>query len=300
MLNINLTLNNKPGSNGDQKSIHYHFDQDEVLVGRDEAMDVQIPHPSVSLLHLRLFRQGRALYAEDMGSTNGVLVDGVALKKECPLLLRQDALMELGLFELVLGAPRADGNVTASEDTAAFARQMVLGMLGDPSGQCPSYLEVKNGSQRGARLEIPLLTAPLVLGRAADCDLVLQDADASRRHLELRREEGRVVARDLGSKNGFLINGEVIRDSCPLKEGDELRVGQTNLVYAHLSGQALEGDGDEPSLERPPSPAVEGTNSEVFKANRSRTTEGKGLVVLSFGVGALVLFALAALVYLFS
>ncbi|MBI5090982.1 MAG: FHA domain-containing protein [Candidatus Hydrogenedentes bacterium] len=49
--------------------------------------------------------------------------------------------------------------------------------------------------------------AAIVVGRTVDCGLVIDDAAASRRHLEiLARQEG-FFWKDLGSTNGTLLNG---------------------------------------------------------------------------------------------
>ena len=47
----------------------------------------------------------------------------------------------------------------------------------------------------------------LVLGRAADCDYRLRDETVSRRHAEVRPEDGVWVIRDLDSTNGVYVNG---------------------------------------------------------------------------------------------
>ena len=46
---------------------------------------------------------------------------------------------------------------------------------------------------------------PLVVGRSSDCDVVLDDHQASRRHAELRMERTGLVIEDLGSHNGTLL-----------------------------------------------------------------------------------------------
>lgn len=43
---------------------------------------------------------------------------------------------------------------------------------------------------------------PLLIGRGRTCDLVLRHETVSRRHAELRRDDGRWLLRDLGSTNG--------------------------------------------------------------------------------------------------
>ena len=49
--------------------------------------------------------------------------------------------------------------------------------------------------------------ARLVLGRSSGCQLVFADDTVSRRHAELRLDDGRWMLRDLGSSNGTWVNG---------------------------------------------------------------------------------------------
>ncbi|WP_437872563.1 sigma 54-interacting transcriptional regulator [Sorangium sp. So ce363] len=62
-------------------------------------------------------------------------------------------------------------------------------------------------------LTAPLDLRPLLVGAGADCDLVLADPRASRRHCEIRLTEQGVLLRDLGSKNGTLIRDVRIREA---------------------------------------------------------------------------------------
>jgi transcriptional regulator with PAS, ATPase and Fis domain len=65
----------------------------------------------------------------------------------------------------------------------------------------------------------------LLLGRAADCDVVLPGAETSRQHAELVRRGPLWVVRDLGSRNGVHVNGRRIEQES-LSPGDVLRVGE--------------------------------------------------------------------------
>jgi hypothetical protein len=73
-------------------------------------------------------------------------------------------------------------------------------------------------------------TARLVLGRSPDCDLVIDDPNVSRRHAEVRREDGRYVIADLGSTNGLELNGRRVQ-TASLSHGDRLVLGQTELFF---------------------------------------------------------------------
>ncbi len=70
----------------------------------------------------------------------------------------------------------------------------------------------------------------VVVGRSREADIVLQDPNASRRHAELRREEGGWQVVDLGSTNGIKVNGRRV-DHHPLRPGDQITIGVTDLTF---------------------------------------------------------------------
>jgi sigma-B regulation protein RsbU (phosphoserine phosphatase) len=70
----------------------------------------------------------------------------------------------------------------------------------------------------------------LVVGRAADSGLVINDTAASRRHLEIRATGDGYVCRDLGSRNGTIVNGAPTT-ICELKDGDRVLIGETLLRF---------------------------------------------------------------------
>jgi two-component system cell cycle response regulator len=87
----------------------------------------------------------------------------------------------------------------------------------------------------GARLALGVRVA--VLGRDADCDLVLEADDVSRRHARLRPEGDLHVIEDLDSTNGTFV-GDARVGSRALHPGDLVRLGSVVLKY--LAGDGLE------------------------------------------------------------
>ena len=70
----------------------------------------------------------------------------------------------------------------------------------------------------------------LTIGRAPDCDLVLRDPDASRRHASLTVTSGGIRVHDLGSTNGTTVDGCALPDGgVLLGTGALLRIGDTFL-----------------------------------------------------------------------
>ncbi|MCA9667978.1 MAG: sigma 54-interacting transcriptional regulator [Myxococcales bacterium] len=111
----------------------------------------------------------------------------------------------------------------------------------DPPGDDERFVLVffqRDGSQFGAR-RVPVGVKPLVVGRAADADVVIDDRSLSRRHARLEVREGRLWVEDLGSRNGITVNGEALDDARALDVGDALALGRIDL---EIRGPAR-GDG---------------------------------------------------------
>jgi pSer/pThr/pTyr-binding forkhead associated (FHA) protein len=64
-----------------------------------------------------------------------------------------------------------------------------------------------------------------VLGRAQDCDIIVEDERTSRHHAEIDWDHGRVQLVDRTSMNGTLVNRQTVRGPLPLVTGDILDLG---------------------------------------------------------------------------
>jgi hypothetical protein len=70
----------------------------------------------------------------------------------------------------------------------------------------------------------------VLVGRLAECQVCLNDANVSRRHAAfIRLDEGWAIT-DLGSTNGTRVNGKPI-ERARLADGDVVEIGLTRLVY---------------------------------------------------------------------
>jgi pSer/pThr/pTyr-binding forkhead associated (FHA) protein len=89
----------------------------------------------------------------------------------------------------------------------------------------------------GSESELFLKRFPASIGRGTEADLTINDSWASRRHCWLTCEHGRLLVRDLGSRNGTRVNGELI-DESPLHSGDELTVGISTFLVSIASSES--------------------------------------------------------------
>jgi pSer/pThr/pTyr-binding forkhead associated (FHA) protein len=88
----------------------------------------------------------------------------------------------------------------------------------------------------GAR-EVPVPGSRLTLGRAAPADVAINDQSLSRVHASINRDGDRVWIIDEGSTNGSLVNGAAVPASgTPLRDGDEIYLGNTTIVVAFSQG----------------------------------------------------------------
>jgi predicted component of type VI protein secretion system len=79
---------------------------------------------------------------------------------------------------------------------------------------------------------VPLDAEQVTVGKAATNDVAIpSDRGVSRLHAVLERFSAGWCLRDLGSRNGTFVNGDRMFGERPLRGGDEIRVGQTRLVY---------------------------------------------------------------------
>jgi len=80
-----------------------------------------------------------------------------------------------------------------------------------------------------------------LLGRDSECVLRFRDSLVSRRHISIRVDSGRVILRDLDSRNGTYVNGNPVTRSMELRLGDQVEVGET--IVSVLSDDERAGEG---------------------------------------------------------
>lgn len=90
-----------------------------------------------------------------------------------------------------------------------------------------SQIAVVRGSMTGT--VISLGSAPVFVGRAPDCALVLDDDYSSNKHLRIFPEGERWFVEDLNSTNGTFLGNEAITDIIEVQPGTQVRIGRTVL-----------------------------------------------------------------------
>jgi pSer/pThr/pTyr-binding forkhead associated (FHA) protein len=91
----------------------------------------------------------------------------------------------------------------------------------------PRQLVVTEGSLKGTTIQLG--QAPILIGRAPECTLVLEDDYASGRHARLSLQRGTWMVEDLGSTNGTFLGRSRVQDPVPVAPGVPVRIGRTVL-----------------------------------------------------------------------
>jgi pSer/pThr/pTyr-binding forkhead associated (FHA) protein len=229
------------------------FDAPRIVIGRGDGCEVRLPDPSVSGRHASLRQHGGSFLLVDEGSTNGTFLGEVRLSPHAPRVIESGARVRVGRVWLELRV-EVVAQSSSPHDTREMALMLVQRALDAAGGPAEPRLVVVEGPDQGSYLPLLRPNAPLFIGRGHGVDLALEEADASRRHVQVVRKAEQVFVRDLGSKNGTLLSGQRLppdRDF-PFRPGDELRIGQDRIRYENPALEALvdlERCADEPMAE---------------------------------------------------
>ncbi len=209
-----------------------------LLIGRKRA-NLVLDDPLVSGQHCRVFARGEEFVVEDLGSTNGTLVDGRPVHEA---ILQPGSEITVGETSLVV-VMDGESNYPSEEDAHVDRGELAWlldseveseghssdGLLRQHLGLPPATvvsIAFEAGPDRGKQL--PCHSGSILIGRRQG-DVPLEDTEVSRHHA-IVEVFGRdmVFVRDLASTNGTFHNGRKVHFG-RLDDGDTLGCGKTVL-----------------------------------------------------------------------
>lgn len=264
---------------GEAPTFELASDPPEVRLGRQPASEIELPFPSVSLAHARMFRGASAAewWLEDLGSTNGTWVDGERLLPRRPVPLRPGQRVQVATVELVFEGWSAEARGDPS--TTTIARRMISDLFGASAGEV-AILSVESGPAHPDRVRLEQRDRRYVAGRADTCDLVLPSEHVSREHAVFVRRWDGVFVEDLGSRNGLRINGAAVSSGRHrIGDGDRIEVGVTTLKltdpedrYLRQLAGADDAPESSPASARSPSSLSSSPRAAQPRRTTARTT----------------------------
>jgi hypothetical protein len=112
------------------------------------------------------------------------------------------------------------------DNTLKPGRFGIASQLKQPEpGKRPGTIVMPSGDR------ITLQDGKNLIGRLADCAVVVSDGNTSRHHAQIHRAGSGFVISDLGSTNGTFVNGERLIADLRLADGDIVTLGSVNLRF---------------------------------------------------------------------
>ena len=117
----------------------------------------------------------------------------------------------------------------------------------------------------GKTTVVPLARDEITIGRLEGNTIRLTERNVSRRHARLVRQNGALYIEDLASFTGVRVNGAKIATPTPLRDGDEVQIGDYKLALRGDRATAAIG-GDRPPLpigDRPTMPSIPAVSAPI-------------------------------------
>ncbi|MBZ0236092.1 MAG: FHA domain-containing protein, partial [Deltaproteobacteria bacterium] len=232
--------------------------RDEITIGRKEGNTIRLTERNVSRKHAKISRANGAVAIEDLGSYNGVRVNGTRISQRTVLSISDrvqigDYLIELKAEGAEQPVPYEDARTQPIErlDAATLGRaatpqpvpavpQMALADT-DPGARAATAVPMTpvagNArlvvlSSNFAGREFQLTKQQMVIGRTDENDIVVNHRSISRNHAKVVREAdtGRYTIMDLQSSNGVRVNNEDY-GKVELRRGDIVDLGHVRLRF---------------------------------------------------------------------
>jgi hypothetical protein len=104
-------------------------------------------------------------------------------------------------------------------------------MSAETVGETAIWVEILSRHHYEVATRYRFASTPITIGRAYDNDVVVDDPHVAAHHLRIaRKDDGALVAEDLGSRNGLYVDRERARRAEIVLDGEhELRIGATSL-----------------------------------------------------------------------
>lgn len=207
--------------------------RDEITIGREEGNTIRLTERNVSRAHARIVKRNGDYVIEDLGSYNGVLLNGSRIERRAELSAGDQ--LAIGDYDLAFQA-----EVEPVANTLPSPK---------PVSEPPARLVVVGQPAAGA--EFSLTKPALRIGRDERLDIWINHKSISHEHAEIQVEDGKVMVYDLESANGVRVNGVSVSRAV-LEAGDVLELGQVKFRFlppqgAHSLVPMVEPEAESPS-----------------------------------------------------
>ena len=193
-----------------------------LIIGKSSTCDIIIEDPSISKQHAQiLHNENNELFIIDLGSSNGTFINNRKIETGVPYPIHENDDIQF--------SNKGNCKLTFTPDTFATAPK-------SKSVQEPKISDSGNISGTTDIIEKVRQKGKVIIGRSAECDVVLPDQNTiSRRHACIEKKGNEYILTGLGSLNGTHLNGRKISGSVKVLETDTIFIGRFQI---QLKGRA--------------------------------------------------------------
>jgi hypothetical protein len=133
----------------------YHIDKDSISIGRKHGNDIQLNDLTVSGRHSLITVMGENTYVDDLGSTNGTLLNGARVAKS---LLKHGDLIQVGNYQFTYFEDDEEEYEPTMFLRAEIEDTQIMHTnppkAGDAKGEPLAAVKILNGPLKGKVLEL--------------------------------------------------------------------------------------------------------------------------------------------------
>jgi pSer/pThr/pTyr-binding forkhead associated (FHA) protein len=237
----------------------FNLTQSIITIGRGPFNFVQLNSESLSSQHASIHINNERARIEDLGSTNGTLINNMPVHQSTDLM--HGDVITLGSEKLMLIAPGNEDDATvfslhlggATSLPASRVAELNAGTLSDDdSNQVVAELVQKVFATKATAKHPTALLISLsktavdavfdlspatehanrwAIGRDDTLPIVINNPAVSVNHATIRYEDGKWLIKDNGSTNGTRVNRKrIVESECA--HGDIITLGKLNCIFA--------------------------------------------------------------------
>ena len=246
---------------GGEEPRELDFEGPVVLIGRGDTNDLVVDDVRSSRKHCSVSETPQGAVLEDLGSSNGTTYNGEPVKRtllesgdkfaigstsfyydKCSVSSPPEPVVEQPSSQAGAGEDSSDADDLLLEVEAAEAGETGKAGADDAADDAESDIldppaDEPAGGGGGTLLtlrqvvgelddeNVKVLSLPFSIGRSSSCDLTLSDQRASGHHAELVEKDGVLAVKDLGSKNGVLVDERKVKNAGVIGDGSRFTVG---------------------------------------------------------------------------
>lgn len=199
-------------------------DAKDITIGRAAGCSIHLDEASVSRLHALIRSEGGQWVLERKASFGAVHLNGQEVEN-APLEGGED--ITVGKFSLRVNIEGAEAS-RGSGGTPAVYQEEGDGRTQFISSGVKALFRFEPGSANVS--EFLMEGDVAIFGRGSNCDVVLTEKKASRKHLEIRKQGLSFFLKDLDSANGLTVNGSAVKEA-ELVPGDVIQIGESRIQF---------------------------------------------------------------------